>query len=95
MSPSNPLSLLTPAPIGTPLDHVPKPSPRPIGSQWYGSKMFDFDNIIVDDNTLRNSSPQTKFKDFVLDETELHSRAGVKRWEPMEDFVLTVSWQIT
>lgn len=48
MSPSNPLSLLTPAPIGTPRDLIQKASPRSIGSQKYGSRVFNFDNFLVD-----------------------------------------------
>jgi hypothetical protein len=47
MSPSNPLTLLTPAPIGTPWDHIPKASPRPTGSQWYGCRVYNFDDFLV------------------------------------------------
>jgi hypothetical protein len=42
MSPSNPLLLLTPAPIGTPWDHPLKASPHSTGSQGYGSKVYDY-----------------------------------------------------
>jgi hypothetical protein len=41
MSPSNPLLLLTPAPIGTPWDHPLKASPRSTGSQGYESRVYN------------------------------------------------------
>jgi hypothetical protein len=41
MSPSNPLLLLTPAPTGSPWDHIPEASPRLIGSEGYGSRAVD------------------------------------------------------
>ena len=59
MSPRNPLLLLTPAPIGTPWDHPQKASPRSTGSQGYGSRVFHFDKVLVDDDySLHFSAPK-------------------------------------
>ena len=88
MSPSNPLSLLTPAPIGTPWDQILEASPRPTGSKGHGSRVFNSDDFLVDDDISRGLHDQAKIEDLILVETKLNSGEVLQRWEPGEDFVL-------
>jgi hypothetical protein len=66
MSPSNPLSLLTPAPIGTPWGHIAKPSPRLTASPGYGSKVFNKNNTDVHGDNFHSLPVHANIEDFTL-----------------------------
>jgi hypothetical protein len=80
MSPSNPLSLLTPAPIGTPWDHVPKPSPRLTASPGYGSRVFNKNNTDVHGDNFHSLPVHANIEDFTLVEAFTDSGRMHQKW---------------
>jgi hypothetical protein len=80
MSPSNPLLLLTPAPIGTPWGHIPKPSPRPTGSQGHGSRVFNSDHFLADDDISGGLHDQAKIEDVILFDKMPYSGEAMELW---------------
>jgi hypothetical protein len=80
MSPRNPLLLLTPAPIGTPWDHIQRASPRSTGSQGYGSRVFNSDNFLVDYGISGGLHDQAKSEDVILVDTMPYSGEVMDPW---------------
>jgi hypothetical protein len=82
MSPSNPLSLLTPAPIGTPWEHIPKPSPRLSASPGHGSRVFNKNNTDIDGDNFHSLPARASNEDFTLIEVFPDSDQKYQRWVP-------------